>query len=96
MDTLSVVALGGGGVISDVLTCQYELTVLESGAAVYAFTGVPKHYVCPYCFEQTLLQVLQYRRVGGGYFECPGCKVSFSVKHSLGLVSRLTNFHRAV
>ena len=96
MDTRSVVALGGGGVMSDVLTCQYELTVLESGAAVYAFTGVPKHYVCPYCFEQTLLQVLQYRRVGVGYFACPGCKVSFSVKHSLGLVSRLTNCHSAV
>jgi hypothetical protein len=89
MDTISVVALGGGGCITEVVKCQYELTQLESGAAVYAFMGFPKHYVCPYCFEQTLLQVLQYRCVGVGYFECPGCKVSFPVKPSPGLVARV-------
>jgi transposase-like protein len=75
------------GFLSDVLRCQYELTQLDSGAAVYAFTGFPKHYICPYCFEQALLQVLQYRRVGAGYFACPGCKTSFPLKRSTGLVS---------
>ena len=73
------------GLISDVLQCQYELTTLDSGAAVYACTGFPKHYVCPYCLEQMLLQVLQYRRVGAGSFACPGCQTSFPVQHSTGL-----------
>ena len=72
------------GFISDVLRCQYELTTLDSGAAVYAFTGFPKHYVCPYCFAQRLMQVLQYRRVGVGYFACPGCRVSFPVQRAPG------------
>ena len=73
------------GLISDVLPCQYERTQLDSGAAVYAFTGVPKHYVCPYCFEQARMHVLQYRRVGVGYFECPGCRVSFPAKRAPGV-----------
>ena len=87
MSMMSVGALGGGGFIADVLQCQYELTKLESGAAVYAFTDFPKHYVCPYCFEQTQIQVLQYRRVGVGYFECPRCRVSFPVKRTPGCVA---------
>jgi len=69
------------------LQCQYALTTLDSGAAVYAFTGFPKHYICPYCLEQMLLNVLQYRRVGAGYFACPGCQTSFPVQHSPGLGS---------
>ena len=69
---------------SDLWRCQYELTTLDSGAAVYAFTGFPPHYVCPYCLEQMLLQVLHYRRVGVGYFTCPGCKTSFPVQPSPG------------
>jgi hypothetical protein len=87
MPMMSVGTLEGVGFIADVLKCQYELTKLESGAAVYAFTDFPKHYVCPYCFEQTLIYVLQFRRVGVGYFECPGCRVSFPVKRSPGSVS---------
>jgi hypothetical protein len=75
------------GLIADVLRCQYELTHLDSGAAVYYFTGFPQHYVCPYCFEQALLHVLQYRRVGAGYFACPGCQTSFPVQPSTGRVS---------
>jgi transposase-like protein len=75
------------GLISDVLQCQYELTTLDSGAAVYAFTSFPQHYVCPYCFEQALLHVLQYRRVGARCFTCPGCQTSFPVQHSTGCVA---------
>ena len=84
MSMMSVGALGDVGFLGDVLPCQYELTKLESGAAVYGFTGFPKHYVCPYCFEQARMHVLQYRRVGVGYFECPGCRVSFPVQHAPG------------
>jgi transposase-like protein len=75
------------GCTADVLRCQYALTTLDSGAAVYAFTRFPQHYVCPYCFEQALLHVLQYRRVGAGYFVCPGCKTSFPAQHATGRVS---------
>jgi hypothetical protein len=75
-----VAALRGVGFIADVLKSQYELTELEGGAVVYAFTGFPKHYACPYCFEQGIMQVLQYRRIGSGAFECLGCKTSFLVK----------------
>jgi hypothetical protein len=69
------------GFITDVLKSQYELTTIEGGAVVYMFTGFPQHYVCPYCFEQALIQVLQYRRIGAGSFECLGCKTSFPLRH---------------
>ena len=85
MQRMSVGTLGGVGFIADVLRCQYELTKLESGAAVYASTDFPKHYICPYCFEQMRIQILQYRRVGVGYFACPGCRVSFPVQRAPGL-----------
>jgi transposase-like protein len=84
MSMMSSGALGGVECIADVVRCQYELTQLDSGAAVYAFTGFPKHYVCPYCFEQARMHVLQYRRVGNGYFACPGCRVSFPVQRAPG------------
>ncbi len=87
MSMMSSGTLEGEGRIADVLRCQYELTKLESGAAVYAFTGFPKHYVCPYCFEQARVHVLQYRRVGVGYFACPGCRVSFPVQRAPGCVT---------
>jgi hypothetical protein len=75
------------GLISDVLRCQYDLTTLDSGAAVYAFTGFPQHYICPYCLERTRLQVLYYRCVGAGSLACPGCQTSFPVQPSTGVSS---------
>src|SRR5882672_6926269 len=60
----------------DSLKSQYELLEIEGGAVIYAFTGFPKHYVCPHCFAKDILHALQYRRIGPGYFECPGCKTS--------------------
>jgi len=70
----------------DSLEGQYELLELEGGAVVYAFTGFPKHYACPHCFVKHVIHALQYRRIGPGYFECPGCKTSFPVKQSTGLM----------
>jgi hypothetical protein len=78
-------ALSRRGLVSDVLRCQYERTQLDSGAAVYAALSVPKHYVCPYCLEQMLLRVLQYRRVGAGSFAGPGCQTSLPVTHATGV-----------
>jgi predicted RNA-binding Zn-ribbon protein involved in translation (DUF1610 family) len=64
----------------DALKSQYELFEMDGGAVVYAFTGFPKHYACPHCFAKDILHALQYRRIGSGYFECPGCKTAFPVK----------------
>ena len=81
--TMSTIpASSKSGFIADVSRCQYELTTLDSGAAVYAFTRVPKHYACPYCFEQARLHVLQYQRGGAGSLACPGCQTSFPVQHA--------------
>ena len=86
--TMSTIpASSKSGFIADVLRCQYELTILDSGAAVYAFTRVPKHYACPYCFEQALLHVLQYQHGGAGSLACPGCQTSFPVQHARGRIS---------
>jgi hypothetical protein len=35
-----------------------------------------------HCFVKHVMHALQYRRIGSGYFECPGCKASFPVKPS--------------
>jgi len=70
---------------SEALKSQYTLLELEGGVVVYAFTGFPKHYACPHCFAKHVIHALQYRRIGPGYFECPGCKTSFPFKQSTGL-----------
>ena len=82
MDRTFVAAALGSSRPIDALQSQYELLELEGGAVVYAFTGFPKHYACPHCFAKHVIHALQYRRIGSGYFECPGCKTSFPVKQS--------------
>ena len=82
MDRTFVAAALGSSRPIDALQSQYELLELEGGAVVYAFTGFPKHYACPHCFAKHVMHALQYRRIGSGYFECPGCKASFPVKPS--------------
>jgi hypothetical protein len=85
MDIASIAALMSVRPIDSVKS-QYELVEL-AGVTVYAFTGFPNHYVCPHCFAKDIVHPLQYRRIGPGYFECPGCKTAFHVKHSTGLAS---------
>jgi predicted RNA-binding Zn-ribbon protein involved in translation (DUF1610 family) len=87
MDMALVVAALGSVQAIDALKNQYELLELEGGAVIYAFTGFPKHYVCPHCFAKDIMHALQYRRIGPGYFECPGCKASFLVKQLTGRMS---------
>ena len=82
MDRIFVAAALGSSQPIEALKSQYELLELEGGAVVYAFTGFPKHYVCPHCFVKHVMHALQYRRIGSGYFECPGCKASLPVKPS--------------
>lgn len=68
------------GYITDSLKKQYEPRKCRDGSIIYVFTGFPKHYACPHCFAKDSIQVLQFRRVSAGYFECPGCKTFFSVQ----------------
>jgi transposase-like protein len=82
MDMAFITAALGSVQSIDALESQYERLELEGGAVVYAFTGFPKHYACPHCFAKHVMHALQYRRIGPGYFECPGCKASFPVKQS--------------
>jgi transposase-like protein len=90
--TFVAAALGSSRSI-DTVKSQYELLELEGGAVVYAFTGFPKHYACPHCLAKHVMHALQYRRIGSGYFECPGCKTSFPVKQSTKTdASRLAKF----
>jgi transposase-like protein len=73
-------AMPGMGCITASVKSQYERRELAGGAVVYAFTGIPPHYACPHCFAHDMIQVLQYRRIGSGSFECLGCKTSFPIK----------------
>jgi transposase-like protein len=86
MDMAFVPAALGSVRSIDSLESQYTLLELEGGTVVYAFTGFPKHYACPHCFAKHVIHALQYRRIGPGYFECPGCKTSFPVKQSTRLM----------
>ncbi len=87
MDTALVVAALGSIQPRETLKSQYERIEIEGGAVIYAFTGFPKHYVCPHCFAKDIIHALQYRRIGAGYFECPGCKTSFPGKQLTGQLS---------
>ena len=82
MDSPCVAAALGSSQPIDVLKSQYELLELEGGTVVYASTGFPRHYACPHCVAKHVIHALQYRRIGSGYFECPGCKTSFPAKPS--------------
>jgi hypothetical protein len=52
---------------------QYKRERTPGGAVVWIFTGQPRHYACPLCFEDSL-QILYEKGETGGYFECPQCK----------------------
>ena len=80
------------GCIKDAFRKQYTPVENGDGSIVYVFTGSPKHYACPYCFAKETLHVLKFRRVGSGYFECPGCRACFPIKpgHKEGLTMGTT------
>jgi len=75
------------GFIIASLKSQYERIHLGDGVEVYVFTGVPKHYACLQCFEKANIQVLRYRRIKSGFFECPACKSAFPATFDKGLFS---------
>jgi glutaredoxin-related protein len=59
---------------------QYQRAQTEGGAVVYVFTGTPKHYACPSCFSQQILQFLQEQHAASGTFACPGCRASYPIQ----------------
>jgi hypothetical protein len=67
------------GSLTALVKRQYEVRKNPDGSIIYVFTGFPTHYACPSCFVKDTLQVLQFRRVGSGYFACPSCKTFFPV-----------------
>jgi hypothetical protein len=79
------------GFITESVKSQYDRIHLGNGIEVYVFTGVPKHYACPHCFHKESIQVLRYRRIASGFFECPACKNTFPATFDKGLFSPIMN-----
>lgn len=58
---------------------RYELIEATGGAMVYRFKGEPQHYVCPRCYEDRRLHMLQDMKGHSGLWQCPSCGKYFSV-----------------
>jgi predicted RNA-binding Zn-ribbon protein involved in translation (DUF1610 family) len=58
---------------------KYPMVKAPGGAMVRKTAGPPEHYVCPRCFEDRKVYLLQDKRVMAGSYECPGCGKSFPV-----------------
>jgi len=58
---------------------QYRREKTPGGAVVWIFTGQPRHYACPLCFEDSI-QILHEQGETGGYFECPKCKCYYLIR----------------
>ena len=80
---------------------NYVLAETEMGQRIYrlkedADTGEPPHEVCPACFEQNQIRILQPR---GIVLQCDSCKSSYRAKEDTGLPrvvrtrSRLDGFY---
>jgi glutaredoxin-related protein len=61
-------------------TAQYQREQTAGGAVVYLFAGTPKHYACPSCFSQHVLQVLQEQHAASGTFACRGCLAAYPIQ----------------
>lgn len=69
----------------------YQLQQTAGGAVVYASVATsPTHYACPSCIERHEIQILQ--DIGGSSFECPGCKVYYSIKPMRTRIKVESNF----
>lgn len=58
---------------------QYRLEQTVRGATVFAFTGMPKYYACPSCFNKEKIEILQNKHDTFGNFYCPGCKTIYPI-----------------
>lgn len=58
---------------------RYELVEAPGGAMVYRFNGQPSHYVCPRCYEDKKLHILQDTKGHSGAWQCPSCGKYFNV-----------------
>lgn len=60
-------------------TGRYELVTAPGGAMVYRFKEQPPHYVCPACYEDRKLHILQDSKGHSGTWQCSGCSKYFRV-----------------
>jgi len=67
---------------------QYKLIKTTGGAVVYESTNPPVHYICPTCFEQKQIHILQDMRVMSGEYKCPKCEALYPINPS-GPTSRV-------
>jgi len=58
---------------------RYELIQAPGGAMVYRFKEQPSHYVCPACYEDRKLHILQDGKGLSGTWKCSGCSKYFQV-----------------
>lgn len=58
---------------------RYELVKTPGGGMVYRFKDQPPHYVCPACYEDRKLYVLQDGKGLSGTWNCSGCGKYFRV-----------------
>ena len=61
---------------------QYKREKTPGGAVVWIFTGQPRHYACPLCFEDSI-QILHENGETDGYFECPKCKCYYLIRPAI-------------
>jgi|GEM_PF-1175699 len=61
---------------------QYQREKTPGGAVVWMFTGQPRHYACPLCFEDSI-QILHEQGETDGYFECPKCKCYYLIRPAI-------------
>ena len=64
---------------------RYGRVTTPGGAVVYQSVATPAgqppdHYVCPSCFENEQIQILQDLRVYSGHFQCPSCETKYPIK----------------
>lgn len=57
---------------------EYELVKLQLGTILYKSKNKPEHYICPKCFSNKEVHILQPR--GDIALECPNCKNQFEIK----------------
>ena len=63
---------------------RYELVNAPGEVMVYRFKGQTPHYVCPACYEEKKLHILQDGTGYSGTWKCSGCGKYFNVDPARG------------
>ncbi|MBD9437959.1 hypothetical protein IB223_17810 [Pseudoxanthomonas sp. PXM03] len=60
-------------------TSEYKLVQAPGRAVVYQYSGEPRHYACPTCYESRKISPLQDMKQPNGDFWCATCNKNFPV-----------------